>query len=100
MYQGVIKDISTDKIIFRSEMFSSFKKAIKDINKRKINGNTQYRCVIEVTGMKKYRVFGYARISPRYAYGKNKSDAVKRWNKEIGHKIDTSELLDVKKGEK
>ena len=100
MYQGVIKNISTNKIIFRSEMFSSFKKTIKNINKRKIKENTQYRCIIEVTGIKKYRVFGYARISPRYAYGKNKSDAVKKWNKENIHKINTSELLDVKKGEK
>ena len=100
MYQGVIKNISTNKIIFKSEMYDSFKKAVKDINKRKINENTQYRAVIEVKGMKKYRVFGYARTSPRYAYGKNKSDAVKRWNKEYTHKIDTSELLDIKKGGK
>lgn len=100
MYQGVIKNISSNKIIFKSEMYSSFKKAVKDINKRKINEYTQYRSVNEVKGMKKYRVFGYARVSPRYTYGKNKFDAVKRWNKENVHKIDESELLDVKKGEK
>ena len=61
MYQGVIKNISTNEIVFKSEMYSSFKKSVKDINKRKINENTQYRVVNEVKGMKKYRVFGYAR---------------------------------------
>jgi len=54
MYQGVIKNISTNEIVFKSEMYGSFKKAVKDINKRKINENTQYRAVNEAKGMKTY----------------------------------------------
>ena len=105
MYQGVIKDISTGKVVFEAEMFHQFKNAVKNINKRKINSNTQYRVVNEVKGMRKYRIMHYARASPpRYAYGKNKGDAVKRWNKEhkmpSGHivaKIEVSDLEECKK---